>query len=45
MLRKISLHGAFHDWLHHKQFVLADDIAGIDKRADAKRYVCLAHDG
>jgi hypothetical protein len=40
-----SLHGAFHDWLHHKQFVLADEITGSDKRADAERSVSLARDG
>jgi hypothetical protein len=36
---------AFHDWLHHKQLVLADEITGSDQRADAERSVSLARDG
>jgi Domain of unknown function (DUF3854)/Family of unknown function (DUF5906) len=34
-INQAQLHGNFNEWSRHRQFILAEEIAGTDKRADA----------
>lgn len=34
-VKQSEVHGSFNEWAQNKQFVLADDITGSDKRSDA----------